>query len=72
MAGHLNEIDLGQLSDRELLLLTAQHVNELATHVATQNGRIGKLEAWRNQAAGVLLILGVLLPIVVSWAIGKL
>lgn len=72
MAGHLSDIDLGQLSDRELLVLAVTHVNELASHVATQNGRVSKLEAWRNQAVGVLLVVSILASAAVSWAIGKL
>lgn len=67
----MSSIDLGNMTDRELLLLTAQHVNELCTHAAAQNGRIDKLEEWRNQAIGVGIVLGVAIPAAVSWLIGK-
>ena len=41
-------LELGKMSDRELLLLTASRVNALCAHVKRQNGRIGKLEhQWR-------------------------
>lgn len=66
------DLDLGELSDRELLLLTAQHVNELCGHVDRQNGRISKLEQWRNQAIGALAVLTVLVSAAVSWLTGKL
>ena len=67
----MSSIDLGNMTDRELLLLTAQHVNELCTHAALQNGRLAKLEEWRNQAIGVRIVLGVAIPAAVSWLIGK-
>ena len=67
----MHPVDLSGLTDRELLLLTAQHVNELCTHVGVQDGRVGKLEEWRNQAVGVGIVLGVGVPAVVAWIVGK-
>lgn len=71
-AGPMNDIDLGNLSDRELLLLTAQHVNELCGHVAALNNRTTKLEQWRSQAVGALAILAILVSAAVSWLVGHI
>ena len=67
------EIDLGKLSDRELLLLTATRVNALCEHVARQNGRLGKseerleiLEGWRNRTLGVLAVITAAISVAVS------
>jgi len=72
MPGKLNKIELGALSDRELLLLAVQQLNELCGMVQVQNGRIGKLEAWRDKAAGVLLILMIGIPATVAAVIAWL
>ena len=60
------EIDLGQCSERELLLLAVQRLNDLASHVEAQNGRIRKLEAWRDQAIGVLIVVSILVSAAIS------
>jgi len=72
MSGWLNRIDLGTLSDRELLLLAVQQLNDLCSMVQVQNERIGKLEAWRDKAAGVLLVLMIGVPATVATAIAWL
>jgi len=72
MPGWLNRIDLGTLSDRELLLLAVQQLNDLCSMVQVQNERIGKLEAWRDKAAGVLLVLMIGVPATVATAIAWL
>ena len=46
MTGHVwHDIDLGDCSERELLLLAVQRINDLASHVEAQNGAIWVLEA---------------------------
>ncbi len=65
------QIDLAVKSDRELLILSVQTVNELCTHVKVQNGRIRKLEDWRNWMTGGMALLMVLVIIVGGWLLGK-
>lgn len=76
MASQWQEIDLGKLSDRELLLLTATRVNALCIHVARQNGRLGKseerldlLEGWRNRTLGVLAVVTAAISVAISVAV---
>lgn len=61
----MTKITLDHLSDRELLVLTAQGVNETRAQLTKQNGRIRKLEDWRNVLAGGLGLLAVLTPILI-------
>lgn len=70
MTGHVwHDIDLGDCSERELLLLAVQRINDLASHVEAQNGRIRKMEAWRDQAVGALIVASMLVSALVSLAI---
>ncbi len=64
-----SEIDLGHLDDRELLILAVQRINDLASHVEAQNGRIRKLEAWRDQAVGGLIVASMVVSALVSLAL---
>ena len=64
-----SEIDLGQLDSRELLIIAVQRINDLANHVETQNGRIRKLEAWRDQAVGALIVASMVVSALVSLAL---
>ncbi len=47
-----DDIDLGKLSDRELLVLLAQGQKVFNTRLNDHGGRIRTLEAFRNWAAG--------------------
>lgn len=71
MTGHTRwaEIDLGQCSERELLLLAVQRINDLANHVEVQNGRIRKLEAWRDSALGAVAVTSIIVSALVALAI---
>jgi hypothetical protein len=62
----MNAIDYGKLSDRELLILTANTLNGLCAQVQRQNGRIGSLEKWRWGLAGGLGVLVIIMSIGVS------
>ncbi len=53
------------LSDREILILTAERLGTLTDKVSEQNGRISKLEAWRFQILGAGLALVALMPFLV-------
>ena len=53
---------LDHLTDRELLILTAERLEKLTDKVGEQNGRIGKLESWRLQILGGGLVLMALMP----------
>jgi hypothetical protein len=64
-----SDIELGKLNERELLLLTAQRVNDIAEHVSAQNGRVCKLEQWRDKAIGALLIVSIVVSTAISLAI---
>ena len=66
---HWAEIDLGQCSERELLLLAVQRINDLANHVEAQNGRIHKLEAWRDSALGAVAVISIVVSALVALAI---
>lgn len=66
---NLNRPQIEHLSDREVLLLTAQKVLSVEEHLAKMNGRVGKhedklneLDKWRSSVDGSLkawkLILG--------------
>lgn len=57
------------LSDREILILTAERLGSLTDRVGMltdkvgeQNGRIGKLESWRLQILGGVGVLLLLMP----------
>lgn len=76
MSQQWSEIDLGRLSDRELLLRVAVRVNDLCEHVARQNGRLGKseerleiLEGWRNRTLGVLAVITAAISVAISVAV---
>lgn len=63
-----NPIQLEHLSDRELLVLAVQAINqlklelaEMATDLKVQNGRIRSLESWRNVLTGGMAVLMFLL-----------
>lgn len=64
-----SDIDLGRLADRDLLILAVQRLNDLASHVEMQNGRIRKLEQYRDQAIGALLIISMLVSAATAWLI---
>lgn len=51
------EIQLDHLTDRELLLLTANGVNEAKEQLKAQGGRLRALEDWRNIIVGGLTLL---------------
>lgn len=52
-----HRIELETKSDRELLLLTVQTLNEVTERLDIQNGRLRSLELWR---AGIVAVIGFL------------
>lgn len=59
-------------TDRELLLLTVQHVGHIETHMermdeklGTQNGRLWALEMWRWYLVGALAVIVPLSPLLI-------
>lgn len=66
---HWEEIDLGRCSDRELLVLAVQRLNDLANHVEQQNGRVRALESYRDRAIGALVIVSILVSAATAWLI---
>ena len=56
---------IDHLSDREILILTAERLGTLSDKVAEQNGRLSKLEGWRLQILGAGLALVALMPFLV-------
>lgn len=56
---------MDHLSDREILILTAERLGNLIEKVDVQNGRIGRLESWRLQIVGGGLALMALMPFLV-------
>jgi hypothetical protein len=63
------QIPLHNLSDRELLLLAVQRLNEVAADSRAAKRRLDDLEEWRDRALGVLALAGLLIPVVVTVAI---
>ncbi len=61
----MTEIDLANKTDREILVLLVQCVNGVNERLDTQNGRVRKLEDWRNGIVGALGILSLLFVAVV-------
>lgn len=47
-----DEIDLGKLSDRELLIMVAQAVNTHSKRIDSHAADIKSLREWRNYLAG--------------------
>jgi hypothetical protein len=56
---------MDHLSDREILILTADRLGNLIEKVEIQNGRIGRLESWRLQILGGGLALMALMPFLI-------
>lgn len=65
------EIKLEKLSDRELLILAVQGLNESGTTLNQHGTRIRKLEDWRNVLAGGLCVVTFLVPITM-WVAGRI
>lgn len=53
-----DEIDLGKLSDRDLLILAVQTMNSHSKRLDSHAGKIRSLELWRNWLAGAGSIIG--------------
>lgn len=73
---HWEPVDLATKSEREMLVLTVQRLNDIASHLELMNGsiastkcRIGVLESWRDKATGALAVLMLVVPALVSWAV---
>jgi hypothetical protein len=67
----MDEFDLNAKTDRELLLLVAQRTNDLCGRVDAQNGRVRKLEDWRNYLAGAIAVLTFLVLLIGGWLLGR-
>ncbi len=67
----MDRIELEAKTDRELLILNVQTTNELCEHVKTQNGRIRRLEDWRNWMTGGMALLTLLFLLVGGWLLSK-
>jgi hypothetical protein len=52
-----DEIDLGKLSDRELLVLCVQGLNSHAKRLDSHASKIRSLELFRNWAAGAATVI---------------
>ena len=54
----------GHLTIKDMVILNTYRLDKLEERVACQNGRIGRLEGWRNYTAGavavIVLVVGIL------------
>lgn len=75
----LRDLPIEELSDRELLILTAQRVNEICRHVEIQdariemqNVRVRMLEDWRNLMVGAMGVITIVVPVATAWIVSLL
>jgi len=65
----LEQLRLEAKSDRELLVMAVERLNSLCLAVGVQNGRLRKLEDWRNYLAGGMTVIVFLIPTIL-WLAG--
>ena len=63
------DIELENLTDRELLIRVVDGVNALNDKVSVINNRVRSLEDWRNVILGAVGIVGFAVAIIVPFAL---
>ena len=66
-----SRIDLEAKTDRELLILAVERLNVVCAQVQQQNGRIRKLEDWRNWMTGGMALLSLIVLLFGAWLLSK-
>lgn len=59
-------IDLGDLSERDMLVLLVKGQNDMALLIDRMNSRVDKLEAWRDKAVAITALAVIVIPVGVS------
>lgn len=62
----MGNIDTNNKTDRELLILLVDHMNDLTRLASLQNGRVSRLESWRDRILGAIGLLVFSLPITIT------
>lgn len=60
------------LTEKELLVAIAVTLNAACAKIETQNGRIGKLEAWRSYIMGGLAVIGIAVGIIGGYVVSQI
>lgn len=63
------ELELEHKTDREILVLLVDRVNAISVRIDRQNGRVDRLEGWRDKIVGGLGVLVLAITVGVPLAV---
>jgi hypothetical protein len=59
-------IDLGDLSERDMLVLLVKGQNDMALLIDRMNSRVDRLESWRDKAVAITALAVIVIPVGVT------